>query len=122
MTDLSERSITPPEPPPAGTAGADLINYAALREANTLKDVNPEAIKVAGEEERAVKSLDHDHRMELLSFAALLVCFLTGVCLYAFNPRGETIGTALMTGPVGAFVDRSASAAMKKKRTTDGPG
>jgi hypothetical protein len=68
------------------------------------------------QEDREDNEQRHNFTMEHLSFAGLCIIFIVGVFLYSFNPKGETIGTALMTGPAGALIDRSASAAIKKKR------
>jgi hypothetical protein len=69
-------------------------------------------------EDRLDRDQVHRMRMEHLSFCALCIFFLTGVFLYNTS-SDKTIGTALITGPVAALIDRNATLSSKKKNASE---
>jgi hypothetical protein len=71
------------------------------------------------EEDRRDK--DQSHRISMERFTGIVLCgfALAGILVYQSSPD-KTLGTALIVGPMGAFIDRHATAeALKKKKKND---
>lgn len=66
----------------------------------------------------AIKALQvkHNNFMEKAYLAGLGIVFISGVMLYSFSDRGETIGTALMTGPAGVLIGEGNQARKKREK------
>lgn len=68
------------------------------------------------QEARKDRYLNHSMRMDMFSNFFLVTSFIAGALLFCFAEKGETIGTALMTGPTAAFIDRKATATAAIRR------
>jgi|LakMenEpi03Aug12_release.lakeMendotaPanAssembly.Ray.scaffolds.fasta_scaffold417022_1 hypothetical protein len=112
---MTEDSFSlPPLPDPSDlereARGADIFDFTLTRNKARLSDINPAEL-------RKDKAQIHNHQMEKFALGGLLLAMVSGVIIFIVAPNGNgaTLGTALITGPLGAFSTRFGSSASRSK-------